>query len=144
LDHEWLARLKVEGASHLLSSPTPPPALFYKGVEQFNRGAFWHAHETWEEVWRETAYPLRLFYYGLIKAAVGFEHVGRRHQRSAVSQFRAAIENLGPFPAEFQGVRMGLLLGELEAWLPRVGTASEPDWDALAGLPRPKLALAIG
>ncbi|MEK9139339.1 MAG: DUF309 domain-containing protein [Bacteroidota bacterium] len=49
--------------------------LFERGVEEFNSQRFFEAHDTWEELWRETTGPQRLFYQGLIQTAVGFYHI---------------------------------------------------------------------
>jgi hypothetical protein len=128
--------------ARLVPDPPSPPPFFYQGIAEFNHGAYWQCHETLEEVWRETPYPLKLFYYALIKVAVGFEHVGRHHQRSATSQLTTALANLEPFLPTFLGVRTAPLAHEARAWLARL---AEPEarWEELDALPRPKIMLAL-
>lgn len=142
LDLQWLQRLRAEGTDRLLPDPPAPPSLVFQGIDEFNRGAFWHCHETLEEVWRETPYPLKLFYYGLIKVAVGFEHVGRHHQRSAMSQLTAAVANLEPFLPVFLGVRVAPLVAEVNTWLDPLRVPDVP-WAELDALARPKMMLAL-
>lgn len=142
LDLQWLQHLQAEGVDRLLPDPPAPAPLFFRGIEEFNHGAYWQCHESLEEVWRETPYPLKLFYYGLIKVAVGFEHVGRHHQRSAMSQFTAAVANLEPFLPAFLGVRTAPLVAEVNAWLNRLHVPEVP-WTGLDALPRPRVLLAL-
>lgn len=138
----WLQRLRAEGVERLLPQPSPPPKIFFKGLDQFNRGAYWQSHESLEEVWLETAYPLKLFYYGLIKVAVGFVHIQRHNQRGAGLQLRVAVSNLEPFLPTFLSVQTGPLRQESQAWLERL-SAPSVSWEELDGLPRPKILLAV-
>src|SRR5438552_2172913 len=43
--------------------------LLVDGINFFNTGRYFQAHESWEDLWRETKGPLRLFYQGLVQAA---------------------------------------------------------------------------
>ena len=81
-------------------------------IEQFNRGEFWECHETLEDVWRETAYPFRLFYHAVIKTAVGFHHLSRHNRHGARVKLRDGVELLELFQPVWMGVRTDLLLAE--------------------------------
>ena len=105
-DAAWLAQLLREGVARYFSADPEPPPVLFQGVEEFNRGSYWKAHETLESVWLQTEYPLRLWYYALIKLAVGFYHLERRNSRGARSQLRAALNFLEPFQPTFLGVRL--------------------------------------
>ena len=48
--------------------------LYQKGLEAFNSGHFYEAHEHWEEVWLETPNPDKMFLQGLIQVAAAFHH----------------------------------------------------------------------
>jgi predicted metal-dependent hydrolase len=50
--------------------------LYLKGIAYFNACEFFEAHEVWEELWKEYQGELRLFYKGLIQAAVALHHFG--------------------------------------------------------------------
>ena len=49
--------------------------LFWQGVELFNSGEYFDAHEEWEELWSEFNLPDRFFIQGLIQATVSFYHL---------------------------------------------------------------------
>lgn len=53
------------------------------GARHYDHGAFWHAHEAWEQVWRAYQAPDRHYLKGLIQlAAVGW-HLQRGNRRAA-------------------------------------------------------------
>ena len=49
--------------------------LFWRGVELFNSGEYFDAHEEWEELWSEFNLPDRFFIQGLIQTTVSFYHL---------------------------------------------------------------------
>jgi predicted metal-dependent hydrolase len=68
--------------------------LVRKGIEEFNTQFFFEAHDTWEEVWRETSGPDRLFLQGLIHTTVAQYHLGNGNFHGARSQFEKALAKL--------------------------------------------------
>ncbi len=78
--------------------------LFRKGVEEFNGGYFFEAHETWETLWRETRGPQRLFFQGLIQTAAGLYHFSCGNYRGACSQMEKALQKLGQYLPAYHGV----------------------------------------
>lgn len=78
--------------------------LFERGIEEFNRHFFFEAHDTWEELWMETAGNHRLFYQGLIQTAVGFYHLGNQNYKGACSQFGKALTKIEQFLPAFCGI----------------------------------------
>ncbi|MBI2871624.1 MAG: DUF309 domain-containing protein [Chloroflexi bacterium] len=140
-DAAWLARLRAEGIERLVASAPAPPREFYQGLEEFNLGQYWQAHETLEEVWQHTEYPLRLFYHGLIKLAVGFLHLERHNLTGARIQLQRAISYLGPFQPSFIGIRLDDVTLEAERRLK--DAAQGEGWDSLDGLPRPRIQWAL-
>jgi uncharacterized protein len=83
--------------------------LFERGVEEFNSQFFFEAHDTWEELWRETSGSHKLFYQGLIQTAVGFYHLGNGNYKGACSQFGKALAKLEQYLPAFHGVNTQLL-----------------------------------
>lgn len=49
--------------------------LYLQGIEHFNRGEYFDSHEVWEELWLDETGGDRLFYKGLIQAAVALYHL---------------------------------------------------------------------
>ncbi|MDQ2674175.1 MAG: DUF309 domain-containing protein, partial [Chloroflexota bacterium] len=62
--------------------------LFRDGVAHFNGVRYWHAHESWETVWRAAPEEERDFYQGLIQLAAGLLHLQRRNRRGATNKLR--------------------------------------------------------
>ena len=78
---------------------------FEDGVRLFNGLEFWHAHESWEELWLEEDDDDRvLFYQGLIQLAAAYHHMKRGTFRGAVRLFDAALAKLDPFPADYHNL----------------------------------------
>jgi len=82
---------------------------FGQGIELFNAGQFFECHEAWEEVWKRSDGDEKLFYQGLIQAAVAILHVQRGNLQGARSILEKSLAKLDAMPAE----HMGIALGEL-------------------------------
>jgi hypothetical protein len=140
LEESWLEQLEPGGLSAFMPEiPTEPPEELYKAVEEFNSRLFWECHETLEEVWRETPYPLRFFYHAIIKAAVGFHHLSRHNRHGARVKLSDAVRLLPLFQPHFLGVRTDLLLGDASEWLSRLDADGPVNWHELDALPRPTI-----
>lgn len=77
--------------------PDDDARVLARGVELFNRGAYWEAHEAWEELWLHAGPELRLFVQGLIQLAAAWHHTRRGNTRGAGRLFRSALEKLRPY-----------------------------------------------
>src|SRR3990170_1532256 len=64
--------------------------LYLQGVAYFNACEFFEAHEVWEELWKNYSGDLRLFYKGLIQAAVALHHFGNGNIRGARKVYRSS------------------------------------------------------
>ena len=141
LDLLWLERLEREGLEPFVSDfpATPPPELEY-AMAQFNRGQFWQCHETLEDLWRATPYPLRHYYHGVIKVAVGFYHVSKHNRRGAASKLSEGLRLLKVFTPEFLGLDVEGLCSEASRWLGKVKEEATPvRWRELDALARPRI-----
>ena len=135
LDQRWLDRLHREGLESLLAGEQRPPAELGLAVAQFNQGDFWECHETLEQVWLPERYPLRLFYQGLIKAAVGLLHLGRRNRRGAAIKLHEAAYTLAPFQPHFMGIDIDRLLSDTSERLTYLQLDGPVGWEAVGRLP---------
>lgn len=101
--------------------PAERRQLLLGGVELFNRGDFFAAHEAWEEIWRSTTPEPRDLFQGLIQVAVGLYHfLERRRPAPAARVMARGRRRLEPFAPSSQGLDLAALLaavGRWEAWL---------------------------
>ena len=74
------------------------------GVEHFNAGRFWEAHEDWERIWLAAETDVREYVQGLIQIAAAYHHVKRRNFKGAGRLFDAGMRRLTPFPNPFCGI----------------------------------------
>jgi predicted metal-dependent hydrolase len=79
---------------------------FQRGVELFNRGDYFACHEVWEELWLRSTGDDKLFYQGLIQAAVAVLHAERGNLRGAVSTWRKARAKLDAMPTNHMGIAL--------------------------------------
>ena len=93
--------------------------LLGDGINFFNAGRYFEAHESWEDLWRSTKGPLRLFYQGLVQAAVGLHHLNRGNLNGARAQLSKSITKLSEYPARFCQIDNGKLVQELRRVLER-------------------------
>ena len=142
LDVLWLEALEQHGLMVFLPEPPsePPPEL-HRAVEEFNGRLFWNCHETLEHVWRAAPYPLRHFYHGIIKVAVGFFQLSRHNRRSATGKLSEGARLLGVFTPTFFGVDTELLCRDTAMWLPRLQPPGSLSWRELDALPTPQIQM---
>jgi uncharacterized protein len=90
-------------------------AFFREGVELFNAGEWFEAHEVWEDAWRLAEGPRKRFYQGLIQCAVTLEHARRGNPRGVRSVIKTALPKFDGLPDVYRGVHVSKLLSELLA-----------------------------
>ena len=67
---------------------------FQQGVELFNAGEWYAAHDLFEELWHETADPERRSLQGILQVAVAQLHLERGNRRGATILFGEALGRL--------------------------------------------------
>lgn len=102
------------------------PAAYLRGIELFNHGEYFDAHEVWEDPWRATRGTERIFYQALIQAAVALEHLRRNNPKSAATVWRNCQSKFLAVPDFFMGV-------DIRSFLLEVETALQPALDPDAG-----------
>jgi predicted metal-dependent hydrolase len=90
---------------------------YRRGLELFNQGEFFEAHEVLEDVWRAAAAPERKFLQGLIQVAVGLHHYSRGNVAGARSVLARAHRNLSPYPERHGGINLAGLRSRVEQWV---------------------------
>ena len=91
--------------------------LLAEGINFFNAGLYFEAHERWEDLWRISEGPLRLFYQGLIQAAVGLHHLSRGNLNGARAQITKSVGKLEQYPDRFCQIDNEKLVGDLKGIL---------------------------
>ncbi len=79
-------------------------AIFREGIELFNDGEWFEAHESWEDIWHMASGPRKLFYQGLIQCAVTIEHMRRGNPRGVVTVFDSAMTKFQGLPNPYMGI----------------------------------------
>ncbi len=87
-----------------------------EGVDRFNRGEFFEAHDFFEELWMEESNTGdETFYRTLIHASVGCYHLRNKNFRGAKSQFLKCLGRLGQLEESDRRIRFDLLRRDIEA-----------------------------
>ena len=88
--------------------------FFEEGITLFNEGKFFECHEAWEEVWKRTEGDAKLFYQGIIQAAVAILHAQRGNLTGAASLYGKSAAKLDHLPSEHMGIALGELRDALK------------------------------
>ena len=111
---EYVAASDGEREAYLASLSADE--LLQLGIELYNAGEYWHAHEAWEAVWLDAPTGLRGFYQGLIQVTAAFVHVTRGEYPGSVRLLRAGIEKLEAYAPAYKGIDLaGLIEGARRA-----------------------------
>ncbi|HWQ28666.1 MAG TPA: DUF309 domain-containing protein [Dehalococcoidia bacterium] len=103
---------------------------FWKALDEFNCGLWFESHETLEDLWFVSPWPVRQFFQGIIQAAAAFVHVARREPAGAVKLLPLAISKLEPFAPAYLGVDVDRLVADLREALHHIAALQPPDCDA--------------
>jgi uncharacterized protein len=115
---------------------------FNRGLDLFNQGHFFDAHEVLEDIWRSTPrnaprdQPSRRHLQGMVQLAVAFHHESRGNLVGARSVLERAMRNLKGADSSFPDLDLDRLRAESTIWLRYL----EDPAGALdgSGRPRPK------
>lgn len=115
--------------------------LYLRGVEHFNRRHFFVSHEVWEELWLEHQGPSKLYYKGLIQAAVALFHFENGNFHGARKLAEGAHRYLEPYGPKHLGLDIEGFFRAFDAFLAPVWT-SEPGRTArVSDQPPPQIHL---
>jgi predicted metal-dependent hydrolase len=98
-----------------------------KGIQQFNRHAFFRCHDSIEAVWVEEKSDARFLYQGLLQVGVAFYHVQRGNLRGAAKMMARGKGKLLPFLPVCQGIDVQGLMEQM-ARCEDALTQSEARW----------------
>jgi uncharacterized protein len=89
---------------------------FAHGIELFNTGKFFEAHEAWEGLWLVVSGEEKTFLQGMIQVAAAFHHHGRQNLAGTESLLAAGLAKLTDLPGIFQGIDLAKLRRDAKAW----------------------------
>ncbi len=114
----------VDSAAIESACAQPLSALAAKGIELFNKGSFFEAHEVLEEAWNEDTSPARELYRVILQVAVAYMQIERGNYRGAAKMFLRLRQWFAPLPDICRGVNVAHLRDaalKVEAELLRLG-----------------------
>jgi predicted metal-dependent hydrolase len=85
------------------AADTPDPR-YLDGIERFNGGDYFDAHEVWEELWLDCPAFDRRFYQSLIQAAVALYHWGNGNLTGATRLFQSGRRYMSPYRPTYRGL----------------------------------------
>ena len=103
-----------------------------RGLQLFNEGRYFEAHEELEAAWRAEPGGVRRLYQGILEAAVTYLHITRGNYPGAFKVYGRCMRWLKDWPAQCRGVDVGQLRRDLAAAveaLQRLGPARIADFD---------------
>ena len=100
-----------------------PDPLLLQGIEEFNRGYFFEAHELWEEAWNEAVGEEKRFYQGLVQIAAGYHKLSLAQRNGARKLLERGWQTLREFPPDYAGVDLAPLLATIATTVRRLATA---------------------
>jgi predicted metal-dependent hydrolase len=78
-----------------------------EGLELFNAGRFWEAHEAWEAAWLVEDGDVRQMLQGLIQVAAGYlKALVQRRPRAAAKLLASGLAKLEPIPDSLAALRL--------------------------------------
>jgi predicted metal-dependent hydrolase/CheY-like chemotaxis protein len=97
----------LEGMAVACHQPLSPLAV--QGLQEFNRGKYFEAHELLELAWKEDSSPARELYRAILQVGVAYLQIERGNYNGAVKMFLRLRQWIDPLPAICRGVDVARL-----------------------------------
>ena len=104
-----------------------------KGMQLFNAGEYWLAHEELEKAWKEESGAVRELYRAILQTAVIYLHITRANYRGAIKVYGRVQKWITPWPDVCRGIEIGQLRLDLDTVMAEVKRLGP---DRLAGFDR--------
>ncbi|MEX1323150.1 MAG: DUF309 domain-containing protein, partial [Synechococcaceae cyanobacterium] len=88
-----------------------------EAVRLFNAADWYACHDSFEELWHETAGPMRPVLQGILQIAVGQLHHSRGNRRGAMVLTGEGLGRLLAVEADALGLDLGALRASARSWL---------------------------
>jgi predicted metal-dependent hydrolase len=93
----------------LESCQKPLSSLALQGLDLFNKGDYFEAHERLEAAWNEELSPGRELYRAVLQVAVAYLQIQRQNYTGALKMFLRLRQWIEPLPDECRGVDVDTL-----------------------------------
>lgn len=104
------------------------------GMEHFDAGRFFHAHEAWETTWKQSrGHQDEEFFKGLSQLGAGYTHYRRGNLHGTHTLIRRGLSRIRRYGPEHQGIEVAELAAAAEEQAAAVQEAER------AGRPIPQL-----
>jgi len=90
------------------------PLEVTKGIQLFNCGRFFEAHEALETAWRVETDSTRYLYQGILQLGVGYYHLLNGNTIGAIHLFTSAKKTMETLPPFCQGINVKLIRKQVE------------------------------
>ncbi len=97
------------------ADPSTVTASYKRGLSLARAGAFFEAHEEFEDAWRACERPERDFFQGLVHVVVSAYQETRGRPVARERQRVKALNRLAAYAPAHRGLDVGLLLAALQA-----------------------------
>ena len=97
-----------------------------RGVDAFNAGQFFTAHEIWEELWLETVGPEKLLLQGLVQIAAGYAKVESGLRGGALKLLTRGSQSVRAFGPVAAGLVLADFVAGVTGDVERLRSAAEP------------------
>lgn len=132
-----LGRPLPRGAENAITEeelPDDPERLLEIGIEHFNAGRFFQAHETWETAWHPSPSDEREFWQGMTQLAVGFTHYQRGNPKGSVTLLQRGARKISKYGDVYKGVPVAALAAaarKAAASIERAGTTTPVEFPTI-------------
>lgn len=114
---------------HPVLTPERRRELIQEGIDLFNRGEYFPAHEAWEEIWRSTTPEPRDLFQGLVQLAAAFHHLHERKRpdvaRRVLGKAKLRLAAVAPTAAHLDIATLASELAAWDTWL-AIGEGAQP------------------
>jgi predicted metal-dependent hydrolase len=107
LIQKYIRRTDEELLAETCEEPLHPDAV--KGLDLFNKGDYFDAHEYLEEAWKDDLTSGRDLYRGVLQVAVAYFQIRRANYRGTIKMFQRSRQWLDPLPDTCRGVDVAQL-----------------------------------
>ena len=111
--------------------------LYQEGLNYFQSGDYFEAHESWEELWSDFYLEDRKFIQGLIQLSVSFVHLERGNMNGAKSLLNKSIEKFQLFSGVHRNVNLESLIRQIKVVslaYDKIESQTDFDWNLVPDL----------